>query len=878
MSKIFSWKVLLVVLVVLLSYGQTLQMYFWQDDSALIFKLQNPEGMAGSFGYGIIGYGAYKYLVTPFVPFYPLFGKEPFGYFLVGLITYGIATYFFYRFVKVLFKKEKFAYYAALVFAAGYVGSDIMFRVINSWQTNTGLILAFLTFEFAFKYAKTNTFKYYVYSLIWYWCATEFVYVRSHSLIVPILVLNAYYLVQKFKFNRLLKYVVFQIPFLVIFYVRYLTDAGFGGPGVSSLLSKLMQGNFEILTALFANIGNSVFADSLQSIILGQLIGRSTDDIILFVHGFSLGIFLLFFLFLAKSESFKLKAFYLISLILGVVLNYYFYSIYPLWYRVPSVLFSGVIGIHFLTFSMFGLGYLYKRNKLDGHILLVAVTILATQIFGYFIQYPESIWGTTHRYFSYSLIGYSILVANISWWLYTFRKNINLSMLLVAGIVSMNLVFSLLYQHRLVRERSKPSREFYQRLLHYVPSISQGAGFYFDISLVSPYPHQFGDFFSVGSMPESTALAMYYEVDRYDLSYIIDFDDLVSKVDSGELLIDQVYSFYYGENGLVNTTEKMRALLRDGGTVQHFTELHEVLMEPITPLFLEFGLKLSKPQIPDSFVANSISLNQKILIMQYLRDRNSYYNTSTVTSLSDWRYREIRNIHDQDLATPWQGHRIQWHNDKHEEIVIDLGNEKNVGAVAWTNWKTVLSPTRYAYYVSNDGANWQEAARYDNNPERADGERVVDRVKAQGRYIKMEITETATDDSPALLEIEVIDDAYDEIDTTEALTYLDNPLVLANSRDEWNMLYPYAEQIAFATLSWTTDKHDTTKESVIVPLTLSNPSLRYNAILPAGGTTLNNLEIEYSIPIDARVDTVTIRNMSYQDLRDRGLIYKLTEN
>src|SRR5574341_2304004 len=81
-------KVLLIFLISLIAYGQTLLMYFWQDDSALMFKLQHPAEAAGSFGIGLWERSPYQYLLVPFVPFFPLFGLEPFGYFLVGFLRY----------------------------------------------------------------------------------------------------------------------------------------------------------------------------------------------------------------------------------------------------------------------------------------------------------------------------------------------------------------------------------------------------------------------------------------------------------------------------------------------------------------------------------------------------------------------------------------------------------------------------------------------------------------------------------------------------------------------------------------------------------------------------------------------------------------------
>ena len=86
-------KFIILFLVVLLAYGLTLGMYIWQDDNAIMFKLQNLEEGGGNLGHGIYDRNTpYRGVIVPLVPLYYFFGLEPVGYFVVGLIVYFLAS------------------------------------------------------------------------------------------------------------------------------------------------------------------------------------------------------------------------------------------------------------------------------------------------------------------------------------------------------------------------------------------------------------------------------------------------------------------------------------------------------------------------------------------------------------------------------------------------------------------------------------------------------------------------------------------------------------------------------------------------------------------------------------------------------------------
>jgi len=878
LRSLLTWRVILVVLITLISYGQTSLMYFWQDDSALLFKLQNPEGLAGSFGKGIVGSGAYKWLVTPFVPFYPLFGKQPFGYFLVGFITYLFATYCFYRFVSKLFKDIEVAYVSTLVFAAGYIGSEIMFRVINSWQTNLGLILAFVMFEHFVVFCQTKRIRSYFLALLFYWAATEFVFIRSHSLIIPIIALDVFFRTNFKKISSIRNLVLRQIPFVVIFYFRYLTDQGFGGPGLVSMAKEIIAGKFEVLAPFLADIGNVFVPSKIQTLILSHVPISLEDTRVITVSliGAIVG-FVFFYLFVKPRRARQILTYALFAVI-GIFINVYLYDVYSLAYRTIPAVFSGGLGIQLILAIILSWFYERKTNSGISKILLWGLVFVATQVFGYFIQYPTAIFSTTHRYYSYALIGYSVIIASTY---LLVKKNYSpiSAYLMVFGVLGMHLYLGFSYQNHLVRERSIPSARFYSSLQEYVPSIEKNSAFYFDVSRTPPFPQQFTDSFSVGSMPESTALAMYYDVDRYEVYYLTDFNEMISKIVDNEFPLEKLYTFYLGKDGLIDTSQLTRKLLRTGSVSSSFSTLDSIRGNPLTPQKLEFDLSLRKGVAPEKFVPIDIPLIKKKRLLEYLSSKNEYYDAVDVVSDSEWKYREVENVADNDANSVWQGHRIYWADHKHEELTVDLGRVTNIGAVVWKNWKASLAPRSYTIQSSLDGVGWSDLLEVPDGPERSDGELVREDVPITSvRYVRMVITKTETNDSPALTEFEVVLAEYAVVDFALANSLYSDPLSIASDNAQWSELYNYGAKIAVGTLTWSTNKKDVLHETLNFPLIIDNKSHRYELYLPAGGTEMNSFSLSYSVPVDATLNNISMSNMGIDELNDKGLIVHYSNN
>lgn len=57
-KHLYKFTLVLISLVAAISFGQMLNFDLWQDDNALIFKLQHHNEASGVFGAGILGLGA----------------------------------------------------------------------------------------------------------------------------------------------------------------------------------------------------------------------------------------------------------------------------------------------------------------------------------------------------------------------------------------------------------------------------------------------------------------------------------------------------------------------------------------------------------------------------------------------------------------------------------------------------------------------------------------------------------------------------------------------------------------------------------------------------------------------------------------------------
>lgn len=779
---------LLLLLVVIAAYGLTLGMYIWQDDNAIMFKLQHlSEGM-GNLGTGIFDRNTpYRGVMVPLVPLYYLFGLEPVGYFATGLIVYFLATLIVYFLSKELSDDHQLALGAALIFAAGYVGGETLWRIYNSIHTVLNIIFISLSLLFYTKFIKKGSVIKYLLSLLFFWIAMETGYVRAHGIIFLILSLE-------FIFNfKIIKSFFKVLPFSYLYYIYYLQTNASSGP-VRSFMNKIfIEGNIELVLAPFITLKNIIIPD---------------------------------------------------------VIN------------VPDWLFLLVL------FALL----IFKRSKL----LWFSVVFMMQSYLVPYVHNQGQIFASLHRYVILSLVGLSLFYSELFKKFFSHKKAFYIAIFLI--------VISHLYlidkeQLRIVEHIGKPTRKFFSQLKEELPTLPKNSAIYFEVADDPESNNQFYNFFGVGSMPETTAIAIYYGVDRYDLYLPATFNELLSLLKNKKTDQDKIFTFYYDAfKGLTNTTDLTRKSLFGDKKEQEIKNLSNIDYDFSAPLFLKLTLNSEVDETKINY--NKASKINLINYFKYFESRKSYYSEVIATASSQWKYQEVSNLTDNSQDTSWMAHRGDWHYNRKESIWMDLKNVKNIGAIKLTTRTKGKSPSDYKYFCSIDGITWKVLDHYYINTSK-DYQPVVNKfVNSDCRFVRMDIKNTSGEDEPQLSELEVIESEYRNLDLDQAIKVLQDPFSYLKSDEDKNLLLDFLSGNGIdAKICILTNKKKSLNDSNCQPLkVMPNKQGDYEVVLQPSGTMLQKIELKTFPEIKINVIRGIISTLSFEQLKDMNLIYDYSQN
>ncbi len=827
---------LLLLFTVLISYGQTLKMYFLIDDNALIYKLQHVNDPLGFFGAGPIGAGPYRHIVNQFVPFYPIFKTSPEPYFFVGMLLYFLTSLFVYWFAYKIMKNKKIALLSAIIFAAGYIGSETMFGIVNSWQTCRGVIMALLSFYWYFKFLETRKLRFYLFSLIVFYLTLDTVYIRAHGLIFVIIIFDLLFAPFKFKIQSILSTVARLAPFAYAHYSIYLTSLAYAKEfGVFTILRQIfVDGKYYLATIPFQDIGNVFIPDRLSS-----------------------------FIEIAFKNYVRLH---------------------------PSVDFGSLFaGVFVLALFLFITIKNFKKEKSMTKILFFSFIWTVANFIMFYAREPFHVLWSTHRYLSFSFVGVALFWASVYYLLTkgSLGKIGTLYKIIFAGFVMSLLFFSVKYQSEFNARRSTPAKAFFHSFKQAVPTLKKGDVLYFDIANDNKIAAQFGSFFG-GMFSEASNFAIYTEGIDYmnDFLFTYDFDQVLSLLESKELKIDNLYTFYYGQDGLVNTTNEVRSLLVSGDkktlTNTKFDEKSKTIeinasnAKSVTVSTLSFSLKasLTPVSIPYKYgSAINIENSKRQTIFSYLLSRADYYTKVKATTASFWKEQSSELIVDERLDTSWRGHRGYWDEyfrgkGEKEHLVLDIGNIKNIGAVRWFSVQKPLVPSEYTIYTSLDGKDWSKARDFTRVTALAEDSEVVDTFKPiQARYLKIVFTRTFGNDGPEMSEIEVIESQYVELERKAIDAVSTNPFSRIDSLEEYNMAANYIKKNAKIKVFWKSDADPNwiSTNYFELPLNIDGAFHTYKVDLPATGINWQSFKIEgFNFPVSLDIENIEIVTNKYK--------------
>lgn len=853
----------------LLAYGQTLQMYFFIDDNALIYKLQHLHQTIGFFGEGIFGVGPYRHMVDQFIPFYPIFRVDPMPYFAVGVLLYFLAAVTIYFFVNSLTKNKIISFTSAAIFAAGYVGSESMFGIINSWQSARGFIMAILTLWLFYKYIKSRNILFYLSAVILFFFSLDTVYIRAHGLVFLIFIFDLLFWPAAFKFRRLLFLFLRQTPFILIHYYIYLSSTAYAkGFGILHLLNDIfVDRKYLLATIPIQDIGNLFIPGFFTSYVdkfFKQSIGSQS--------GFSIG-----------------------SLSAGLF----------------------ILGI--FTYLI------YKNYRKDKFLTKVLIFSFSFAIFNFIVfwlrETTHTLW-TTHRYFFYSFAGVSLFWAT-SFYLttrYMIARKSNkrkVFKFLSVGLIITLLSLGIYYQREFNQRRSFPAKKFFESFQRAVPKIPKDAVIYFNIAGDNKIRVEFSSFFG-GMFSEGSNLAIYSPNIDYmkDFKFTYKFDDVTKKLQDRSTSLDKVFTFYYGENGLVDTSERTRKILSNDTSINLSTE-HFSSNTPsvvlggtfitrtavvnsggvmvgknpliifsfpdktlsLVPSTLNFSVSVTPRIIPLPYESGGnnleISSEEKNKIFSYLLSQDNFRKTTVATSASFWKDQSPKLAIDSRLETAWRGHRGFWNDISNrvtknvEYLEVDLRKTLTVSQLRWVSAQKPLAPIHYRILTSLDGRSWDLAKEVIEDKTVPEGTVVINSFPPTvTRFVKMEILKTYGNDGPELKEIEVIESQFADLDKEKIESVQKEPFGRIETPANYRDALSFVGQNSVMRLYFMSDadsKQDPTRY-IEIPLIIDGKYREYSVKLPANGLNWTSITLEgFNFPADIMIKSPKITYESLQD-------------
>lgn len=871
--------VLLLVLIAFVSYGQMLFMQPWQDDNALLFKLAHINEPAGYFGIGPIGNGLTKWAHTPFIPIYYLFGYNTVFYFALLLVLYIVSAIFIYKAFSVILG-EAGGRVAGFLYSAGYVFSDGVWRMANSATTSFSIIFISLFLVGYWKFSKSKNLFWYLLALAGFFLASEVTIVRTHYFFAVVVFFELTFFSLRNLLTSLIHSVIRLVPFFYIFNNWALTASSSRTGEAQEFSLAWFNGQFHLYYGFLSSISNLIIPDWLTGYLF--VIQRWVDSFVnMHVPVLRLVLLLvptaLIFIILKNHPGRKILVPILVFINAVWVLVSKQLFVAPLLSPTIEQFFIATLGGTLLLIG--GLSFLVLgRNK---WLFLFLSFWMLVNIAVYSAYNPTFQYGTVERYMAHSFVA----LVGIFGLLFVLLPKTGLGKigkLLIITLGVGNLVSAVIYQNNILHARSFPAKEFYNDLKILRPTIEKGDILYFDVA--DNIQRQYNDAVSTAQMPEATAFAWRYGIDRYDIKLTTDFNELLEIIATDNIPLENINTFWYSKEGLADTASFVRAffggtqktqdltfnlpqvsetVMRKGqkGTVWEQSEIEIKPIEPlnsITPLELKFEITANvfADKIDYPLTQEDAKLTQeqrqfwgnpelRTLALSYNKEKEYLLANSKYSASSQWQNKVVKNLADSDIGSLWQSERTGWGRE-FTFIEINLPIIQEIERVAWINGFSSNTPTGYNIQVSLDGQNWQEVARV-NNPQRIDGReaQVISFSPTRAKYLRMVLTETLNGDSPVIAELWVVPSKFSKLDIRLAEQFLEKPFAFVPDEGSFLSTIGISERKGSTQLFWKNDKDinwQTTKDAEF-SIYYDGQEHYYRINIPAGGSRITKLKI-----------------------------------
>jgi len=874
--KYFKGRFGIVIFVItLLSYGQIIKMLPWQDDNAIFFKLAHIKEPAGYLGKGILGEGPYKYTAFFYYPIYLLFGYRTEPYFILSFIFYLLSTLVVYRLFKEIIN-EKAAKVASFIYACGFVASDGYIRLYNSVGTSLSIIFISFLFYFYWRFCKSKNIFDYIVAFIFFLLATEFVRYRSHYLISIVFIFEVlFFTFSKPLFKSLRNSLFRLLPFSLIFYKYYILNSDPRSGQIIILLKDLLKGNLYKLFGFLTSLSNLFIPDTLTNtlLVINEKITTITTIRISYVE---IAFLLLIFVILIFNN--KQKKNYLIKVLLLSLPFLVWAIIYKDIFVNPSLVISGqeYIELFFggilliLSIYLFRIFQDKQRKKYVFLILWLIVNVAA-----YAAYNPTFTMVTINRYLAHSFLPLTGIFGLIYVYKYKNKNIKKVVQLLLIFLGLLNLWNSVKYQNLILKNRTKPVVKFYLGLKSNLPEIKKGDVIYFDVA--DNALGYFADAFSVAQMPETTAIAWRYGIDRYDFQMFTDYFQFRDYINENKIGKDKIKTFFYDSKDLSNTSDIFISLFENKDTediainssnisklsltndysIWYPAEVEFKFKEPIKAILpVNLLVNLSSKYLTNEierfplysyksnqskFFINSPDISQ---IYNYFKDKNLLINKTIISTSSEWQGRVTENLSDNNYETMWQPDRVLWENG-YDYIEFSLPNIEEISKVVWVNGYTNETPSKYRVEYQNENGDWIILKSESNDLRFEKKEpREISFVPTKSKRFRLIFTKTINDDAPTVAEAWIVSSKYSDLNISKAEEIISDPLQYVANYSDYLRNINFQKYLGKVQVYWISDKGanwQTSFDSQFNVL-LDGKQHVYKVFLPINGTKLEKIK------------------------------------
>lgn len=859
------WKVLLILFITILAYGQSIRMYFWVDDWGLAYKMIFPYDAPNpsNFGGGLWGSGAYRHNATLFIFLYPLFGLSASIYFAFGILQYFLLAWLVYRFLKYVSQNETIALLAGVIFASGYIGSYAIYRLSNSYQLIETAIFSILTVWSFIKHFRTDKSVWYWLSLLLFIFTIEFFFLRAHGIILLIIISFIFLIDLKKIRKKLFTNITKLIPFIFLYYFFYVVDyrGGIesGGNNSTNYISALFKtlvidGNWKLMNNLIASFGNLIVPLPVTEI-LYKYIG-----------------------------------------------HYLFYGVESLSKYVGAVL---LVGMGFL------MAISIKKKKNEWRLIPLSILWVFSNIIIYFIYMPTSTMVSNSRYVIPAFVGSSMASATF---LYLFFKK-KLAIIFTIILSLTYLCLTNIDESYIVRHVSIPDKQGYSLIKKDIPSIDKDTLFYVETIDDPVFKSNY-----LGNIPNLgiSSIYRYHGSTRVALSY----NQVYEMLKDGLADIDKTYTFFFSKNGYINTTDKFIDILKNGNKPINLTwrsltpktetfvyqrDFGMVGVNPtiemeldypsLTPSLLTinmaispYGLeKITYPYLDLSatFAGQGIKeLNLKAIpqpnvsnmditnihnILKLSKERNNFMKNTKISTTNFEQDKRPEFLIDGTNLFGWEANYIFWGSRGNipEEIIIDLGKEQFVNKLYWINHSFQATPADYSLSMSKNNKDWSLIKEIINGNGRESLELVGEELAVYTRYIKMNIYKTFGEYvAPAIDELWTsgYDDSYSLSSIASATAC---PFCFVPDEKFAQTVMNIVNGQTNGKVWWMTDGQDDYSQtySKEIQLNLDGRVHEYVIQIPASGNNFRKIKIgNFPTPVKINITEVSIKNMNLEEI------------